>query len=253
MSAGSALAAAPTNDVSSSPVAIGTLPFTTTIDTSEATTDADDAALNGQCGAPATDASVWFTVTPTKDGDLFADVSGSDFTAGVIVAQGTGGSATFVSCGAQGTGWTAVAGETYTILAFDDQTDGGGNGGSLALTVDAAPTLDLVATVDHTARFDRKTGSAYVSGTVTCPADAESAFVNVGLTQRVGRLLISGSGSTDVACTGEPESWTVLVVGDNGIFKGGKAASVTSAFACGALACGEYFDEQTVQLKGRTR
>lgn len=128
MSAGSALAAAPTNDVSSSPVAIGTLPFTTTIDTSEATTDADDAALNGQCGAPATDASVWFTVTPTKDGDLFADVSGSDFTAGVIVAQGTGGSATVVSCGAQGTGWTAVAGETYTILAFDDQTDGGGNG-----------------------------------------------------------------------------------------------------------------------------
>lgn len=89
-----------------------------------------------------------------------------------------------------------------------------------------------------------------MSGTVTCPADAESAFVNVGLTQRVGRLLISGSGSTDVACTGEAESWTVLVVGDNGIFKGGKAASVTSAFACSALACGEYVDEQTVQAQG---
>jgi hypothetical protein len=40
------------------------------------------------------------------------------------------------------------------------------------------------------------------------------------------------------------------VFGDNGRFVGGKAMTVTFAFACGAFDCAEGFAEQTVRLRG---
>ena len=57
VSAPAALAAAPGNDTfaGATAAAIG---FNATLNTSEATTDADDAKLNTDCGAPATDASL---------------------------------------------------------------------------------------------------------------------------------------------------------------------------------------------------
>src|SRR5215471_13636780 len=55
-----ALAAAPSNDTFAGAQVIGSLPFSTTEDTTQATTDADDTAANQFCGAPATDASVWY-------------------------------------------------------------------------------------------------------------------------------------------------------------------------------------------------
>ena len=254
MSAGAALAAAPGNDVSSGALAIGALPYSTTLDTTEATTDADDAELNpAECGAPATDASVWFTFTAAADGFVVADVSGSDYSAGVSAGEGTPGSLTWLGCGPGGTVFSVVAGQTYTILAFDDQLDGAGNGGLLDMTVDTAPDVPSIeATINPTAQFDRATGGAFVSGTATCSGEADFAFVDVQLTQRVGRLLIRGFGGAEIACTGSVEPWTAFVLGDNGLFKGGKGATATAAVACNISGCGEYFADQTVQLKGRT-
>jgi len=63
---GPAYAAAPTNDTFAGATAIGAVPFSTTVDTSEATTDADDANANAICGAPSTDASVWFSLYEAK-------------------------------------------------------------------------------------------------------------------------------------------------------------------------------------------
>src|SRR6478735_5709181 len=104
MSAGAALAAAPGNDVSGGALAIGALPYSTTLDTTQATTDADDAELNPpECGAPATDASVWFTFTAAADGFVVADVSGSDYSAGASAGEGTPGSLTWLGCGPGGT------------------------------------------------------------------------------------------------------------------------------------------------------
>lgn len=39
------------------------------------------------------------------------------------------------------------------------------------------------------------------------------------------------------------------VFSDNGLFKGGKAATVSVAFACGPFFCGDGFAEARVQLK----
>jgi hypothetical protein len=39
------------------------------------------------------------------------------------------------------------------------------------------------------------------------------------------------------------------VFGSNGKFKGGRTASVTTAYACGAFDCGFDFREQTIKLR----
>jgi hypothetical protein len=247
-----ALAAAPTNDVFSGAEPVGGLPFVASLDTTEATTDADDEELNLACGAPALDASVWYTFTPATDESYLADVSASNYSAGVFVATGVPGSFEVVACGPGGAAWQGTAGVTYSLLVMDDQQDGGGNGGQMELTIDVAPPPPaLEVTVNSTAQFDSKTGSALLSGTMMCGQDAEFAFLEAQLTQRVGRLLIRGYGGTEVECDGTFRPWTIEVIGDNGLFKGGKSATATFAAACGGFFCSEYFNESTVQLKGK--
>jgi hypothetical protein len=139
LSGTAAWAAAPDNDVYLGAVEILALPYETTLDTTEATTDADDdKVLAAGCEAPATDASVWYKYTATEDGVLYADVSGSDYSVGVAVGTGTPASFNLETCSADGAVWEATAGETYVLLVFDWQGDGFGNGGTLILTQDMA-------------------------------------------------------------------------------------------------------------------
>lgn len=246
-----AVAAPPGNDVYLSAEPVLAVPFSATLDTTEATTDADDAELNATCGAPAMDASVWYSFTPDDDQYYLADASLSDYTAGVFVATGAPGSFEVLACGPGGAAWQATAGETYSIIVIDDDP-AGANGGTMELSIDVAPpppALDV--TLNSTAQFDSKTGSAILSGTIMCGEDAEFAFLDIQLTQRVGRLLIRGYGGTEVTCDGSTRPWTVEVFGDNGLFKGGKSASATFAAACGIAFCSEYFNESTIQLKGK--
>lgn len=244
------LAAAPANDTFAGRVAIGALPFSASTDTSEATTDADDVEANAQCGAPATDASVWYALTAADDGNLIVDVSASDYSAGVIVATGTPGSFSIVTCGPGAIAFFASAGETYSILAFDDQTDGAGNGGNLEISVTTPPPPPVIeVSVDPVGQFDAKTGSATVHGTVSCTGVADFAALDVQLRQSVGRFVVSGFGSTDFACDGTTQPWSVEVLPDNGLFKGGRTASVTVAFACGPFDCGEASVERRIMLR----
>jgi hypothetical protein len=248
---GIALAAVPTNDAFGGRTVVGTLPFSQSLDTSEATTDADDAALNTQCGAPVTDASVWYEVTASADGALVADVSGSSYSAGAIVATGSPSSFVVVACAPGAVAWTTTAGQTYSVLVFDDQFDGGGNGGVLDLTIDVAPPPPTVdATVNRTATFNAKTGAVTLTGTVTCSGQTDFAFLDVALSQNVGRFTISGFTGTGIDCDGVTRPWTLDVLGDNGKFAGGKAASVTFAVACGAFQCGIDFEETVIQAMG---
>src|SRR5438309_435623 len=83
-----ALAATPNNDTVGGATAISALPFDDTVDTSSATSDANDSQLNAQCGAPVTNGSVWYSYTPAADGGVVFDVSNSDYSSGLIVAEG---------------------------------------------------------------------------------------------------------------------------------------------------------------------
>jgi hypothetical protein len=239
----------PGNDDYDDRTVIGALPFSESVDTTNADTDANDEELNAQCGAPATDASVWYELTATSDGAVQIDVSASDYSAGVIVAMGSPGNFFVLTCAQGFVAFGTVTGETYTILAFDDQLDGAGNGGTLEILVDVAPPPPAVdLTVDPTGTFNAQTGSATITGTVTCTGQVDFAFIDIELRQRVGRFVVSGFGSTDFTCDGTTQSWSVEVFGFNGQFKGGQAVAVTSAIACG-FDCGFDFEEATVRLR----
>ena len=248
------LAAPPTNDTYGGRQLIA-LGFNTTLDTSEATTDADDAAINANCGAPATDASVWYELTATADAFIGVDVSASNYSAGVLVATGNPGSGFEIqACGPGATAFAAIAGETYAILAIDDQGDGAGNGGTLAIQVaELPPPPEVHVTLNKSGRFNSKTGSATISGTVTCTGGpAEFSFIDISVRQVVGRIFIDGFGSIEgFTCDGTTQSWSAEVFAFNGTFRGGKALTVSFAVACGQFLCGIDFQERVVQLKGR--
>jgi predicted secreted protein len=243
------LAAAPGNDTYAGRTVIGSIPFSASIDTTEATTDADDAQVAAGCGAVRTDFSVWYEMTAPSDGAFVVDANASTYSAGVIVAIGTPGGFKAIACGPYMVAFNATAGETYSILAFDFQADAV-NGGTLNIVVDhAPPPLEVHVTVNPTGRFNAKTGSATISGTVTCTGIADKSLLTVHLRQTVGRVIVSGSGYTEYACDQTTQQWTVEVLGDNGLFKGGHAVSVTTTFACGPIGCSEDFTEQVVQLR----
>jgi hypothetical protein len=245
-----AVAAPPSNDTIAGATVVS-LGFRQELDTTEATTDADDAQLNASCGVPATDASVWYSFTAAADGGVVVDVSQSDYSAGILVGVGTPGNLETVACGPGTVGFTAVAGTTYYILVIDDQLDGGGNGGTLRISINEAPpppTVDI--TVDPIAQVDPQTGVVYLTGTYIC-TNADFIEVFGEARQAVGRFVVVGSFDfiEEGTCDGTVHTWSATVFPQNGKFAGGKAMTVTFAFACGTFECADDYVEQTVRLR----
>jgi hypothetical protein len=246
------LAAAPANDTYAGRLSIA-IGDDLTVDTTEATTDADDNEMNAFCGAPAMDASVWYELTAAADGAIAVDVSQSNYSAGVFVATGSPGSFDVLACAPGAVAFEVVAGEKYAILAIDDQSDGAGNGGSLRIQVaEAPPPPEVTLTVDPVGQFNARTGSVTISGSVTCTGGpADFSFIDVFVRQVAGRFFIDGEGFIEgFVCDGSTQPWSVEVFGFNGTFKGGKALTVSFAIACGQFFCGEGFDERVVLLRG---
>jgi hypothetical protein len=250
VSAPAALAAPPTNDTfaNAAPVALG---FSEVLDTTEATTDVDDAQLNASCGAPATDASVWYALEGS-DTQVVVDVSQSSYSAGVLVGEGSQGDLQTVACGPGAVAFFAAAGTTYYVLAIDAQFDGSGNGGSLSISfneIPPPPTVEIA--LNRFGQVNAHTGIATISGTYTCTnGDFLEVFVNAR--QNVGRFSIFGSGfffDFDT-CDGVPHAWAADVFPQDGKFAGGKTMTVAFWFSCGPFQCADGFVEQTIQLRG---
>jgi hypothetical protein len=247
---GTALAQPPSNDTiaGATPATLG---FNETLDTSQATTDRDDAQLNASCGAPATDASVWYTIQGSDQG-VIVDVSQSNYSAGVLVGVGSPGNLQTVTCGPGTVAFFAAAGTTYYVLAIDHQSDGGGNGGTLSISFKEAPPPPKVdITVDRFGTVNARTGVATLSGTYTC-TNSDAINVSLEARQNVGRVTIAGYGffSEFGTCDGTPHAWSADVASQNGRFAGGKALTLTFAYACGAFECSSSYVEQTVHLRG---
>src|SRR3954447_4093609 len=114
---GSASAAPPANDdIGGAVVITEPLPFTSAQSTLEATTSADETALQSFCGSPAFEHAVWFTATPTQDETVAVDVSASDYGAGILVLTGTPGNFTPVNCGPTHIAGPATGGQTYYVV-----------------------------------------------------------------------------------------------------------------------------------------
>lgn len=256
-----ALAAPPSNDDIGSPTIVGALPYTDgPYDTTEATTGATDP---DDCFGSADRSTVWYSFTPTVSGWYGADTFGSDYDTTLYVGTPNGsGGIDVIECNddagndlQSAVRWEAVAGTTY-LLTVGTCCGGGivgeaGGGGMLEFHVGVAsppPTIDV--TVDPVGHFNNSSGSATISGTVTCSGDVEFSFIEVELTQAVGRFSISGFGVVeDFVCDGTTQLWSVEVFGSNGQFKGGRAVAVTLAVACDAMGCSEDFEETRVMLR----
>jgi hypothetical protein len=245
---GVVLAAAPSNDTFSGATAV-TGDFSEVLDTTEATTDADDAQLNTSCGAPATDASVWYAVTSASGATVSVDVSQSDYSAGVLVGVGTHGNLNTVACGPGGTQFAADAGTTYYVLAIDDQDDGSGNGGSLNIAFTFGPPPITVSVTVDSGRVNTKTGEVTISGTVTCSSVADFADISVFVRQPLGRFTIHGSGFMGADCGPTPTDWIVSLTGENGKFSAGRATVTADAFACDPSSCDDDQVSSNLRLR----
>jgi hypothetical protein len=253
--AGPASAQAPSNDTIAGATVIPSLPFSDEVDTTEANTDAADLAAAQPCiaiGAPAIEKAVWYTGTAASDLTVLVDVTGSSYSAGIAIYSGTPGDSTFLGCGPGQFAAFVTTGQTYYVMVFGDTP--GSAGGTLSISVsELPPPPTLAATMDDQAT-KTKDGGAVVSGTVTCEGDAAFVQVSGNLTQRAGRVTITGffAASLDPSmCNGTPIPWTAPVTGANGRYAGGKGTVSAQALACNQLfQCSSVPLEQTVKLGG---
>jgi hypothetical protein len=243
-----AQAAAPANDTAAGATAINALPATFEQDTTEATTEVLDESLNADCGAPFTNASVWFTYTDTAGTGFVADMSASDYTGGFIVTEGDPANGTVVACGPTSVGVLGAPGTTYYIVAFSDSEVVGGN---LSVTFSELPPPPESSLTINPKGQAFKDGSALLSGTYSCVnADGFNSDIEGSLVQKVGRVKITGYFfAYPLECDGDVHTWEALVTSDNGFFSGGKAANVSLIFACGLFDCSVNEVDATVQLR----
>ena len=117
------------------------------------------------------------------------------------------------------------------------------------------PTVGV--TIDAIGVVDAKSGTAQVSGTVTCTGDAEFVDVSGTLRQRRGRVVVQGPiffQAIEPVCDGAAIAWESEVSAPLGLFKGGKATASVSAFACTEnFDCAETTVEAEVALRGKPR
>ena len=231
--AGPALAAdPPANDAFDAATTVSSTPFVESVDTTGATTDATDAAANANCGAPATEASVWYSLTEPLPGGThyIVDVSGSSYSAGVIVVTGAPDSFVLQTCGPGSVGFIANPGTTYSILAFSDTP--GVNGGTLSIAIQAFQPNEVSISIDPTGSVDRA-GHVTVTGTVTCSQPALIGL-SADMRQRAGRQYITGFANTTVWCDGAT-AWTATTTFEDGVFVGGRATAHVMTFDAGSI------------------
>ena len=123
-----AWAAPPLNDTRQNATLIAALPFTDTVDTTEATSGPEDVAGAANCDSTPLAKSVWYRYTASSERAVLIDTSGSSFAVGGGVGTADSCVATFLGHG----GFSAQVGQTYWIALGDV---GGGAGGSLRLSV----------------------------------------------------------------------------------------------------------------------
>jgi hypothetical protein len=247
-----AFAAPPSNDDFDDATVIAELPFSDSIDKTEATTAPDDPDCVGQ--GP----TVWYAFTSEEDIRVRADTVGSDYDTTLSVYTGSRGALTQIACNDDAVGlqsrvnFDAVAGETYFFMvgAF-----GSGPGGQLVFSVDIAPPpLEIDLTLNRVGTVIPPKGAVTLEGTVSCSRPASVDLVG-NASQRADLVIIRASFGTFVSCEGETP-WSVTFIGENGRFDGRfveRPASVTvfaSAFdeETGEFVFGEV--RQRVRLRG---
>jgi hypothetical protein len=203
-------------------------------DTTEATTNAQDQALNANCGAPETNASVWYKYSPRADRTVLLDLRASDYSAGALVFRGTPTADALVTCGPRVVRLHARAGRTYYFMVFSDTN---ANGGRLVLSLKKPPPPPRVhvTVAKHGSAFRGGAGAARIHGTYSCKRG--HSRLSVTLHQRAGRLKIRAEFSKRIQCDGRRHHWSALMISPVGTYVRGHARAKVKIVACGIIAC----------------
>ena len=218
-------------------------------DTTEATTNAGDDALNVDCGAPFTNASVWYRYTPGTNRRVLLDTSESDYEVGLMVFEGTPTADSLLACGPTALGLRAHAGTTYTVMAFSDTETMGGN---LVLSLRKAPPPRAHVSISKRGAVFHGAGAARIHGTYLCKHDENFSFLSAHLRQRAGRLKIQADSGADLRCNGVRHRWSARLVSPVGTFAPGRAVAKVQLLACGFVDCARATADRTVHLRWAT-
>jgi hypothetical protein len=245
-------AAPPANDTFAGARPVAALPFSDTVDTTEATLDADDQAVGAACGLdPSVVASnsVWYAYTPVADETVAVNTGGSSYAVAGAVVSGQPGAFTAApgGCFLSSALVTLSAGTTYYL---DLVQFGAGDGGTLQLSLTRAVPPELTVTVDPRGTFSLA-GTATITGTASC-SEGASAFVAAQLTQMAdkGRLAaITGFAfQGPLVCDGTPHEWSLAVTPQSGRFRGGPASVALFSSAC-SFTCATVERTDAVRLR----
>jgi hypothetical protein len=244
--------AALANDDFDSATPVGTLPFTDTLDITQATVAGDD-PLECFGGPPA--GTVWYSFTPTFSGLVAPVVVPNPYLFGVPLYTGSRGSLTLEYCGS--VVYNVTAGVTYHFMLASLVPDLG----TITFSLDRYIPPQVSLAVNSTGLVNPKTGEATLSGTFSCSSDIGAAIGDDGAAGRLRQLFARRffiDGFFDITpptvCTGATTPWTATVVGSNGLFAAGKAHVLAGVTACDSNGvCADATVDKDIQLKSARR
>jgi hypothetical protein len=228
-----ASAAPPANDDIGAATVVGALPFSHTVDTSEATAAAGDL----DCSGLEDTHTVWYTITPRTDVVVGLRTT-PQFPEHVFtsVATGSPGSLSFLQCSSLDTQTLdATAGTTYFIQLSSAGDD---PGGLVTFSVEQVRPISVFLALRKTGNLDQ--GMVTVGGTLRCsralPAGAEVAVQ--GTLSQGGASGVLVPFHSAVGCpTRTRLRWRTTVQVLSGAFAPGPAALTATAFACDEFTC----------------
>ena len=252
-----AAAAGPENDRIGKAIVIGSIPFTYSQDTTQATSSRGDP---GYCFAPefgSDPATVWFSYTATATGPLGVTTFGSDYDTTLYVGTASGSGIDVIACGddsrtlQSAVRFDAVAGQTY-LFAVGSSPFSGENGGNLVFNLDVGPVAQVVDLTMDTVGTLRGTTVTF-HGTVSCTAPATLGSIAVAeLTQEQGTTQAYGVGFEDVlGCPGSDIPFSIDVPSEIGRFQPGPATAQFIYAACSQFECANETIDTAVTIVRR--
>lgn len=201
----SAFALPPSNDARSDATEISSLPYATSQDTAEATTDAADPM------ACSTDQqrTVWFSYTADTDERLVASTRGSSYSTLINVLEESGASLTPVSCGGAMTDFPVVAGRTYLIgIGAPSYYYNPPANWTLKFDLHVQPDVDVDF---HQAAFEDINAQAVtVTGVAECSKPV-TVRLPISLRQTTAEGTAAGSITSYLDCTRDAQLFSVRV------------------------------------------
>jgi len=208
-------AVAPPNDLINDATKIGTLPFTESVDTTQARGDGPQGCSNN--------GSVFYRLKPSTDMKVQVDTLGSDYDTVLTVFRGPLKSLTKIKCNDDaGFGYQSVvrfaaeAGVPYFVEVSTCCGSGRTGGGNLVFDARQLPleelTVDLAVT-DGT--IDPISGDVTLEGTLDCSTPAEIEFWGALRQRRDDLFIASASFDTILSCTGTAAPFSLEVTPDS--------------------------------------